>query len=65
MASKIDVGVLGATGMVGQQFIARLANHPWFNLKSLAASDILSDIEPPQAATAGKQKKAYEKAVLA
>jgi hypothetical protein len=33
--------------------------------KSLAASDILSDIEPPQAATAGKQKKAYEKAVLA
>ena len=39
MASKIDVGVLGATGMVGQQFIARLANHPWFNLKSLAASE--------------------------
>ena len=28
--SKIDVGVLGATGMVGQQFIARLARHPWF-----------------------------------
>ena len=39
MAAKIDVGVLGATGMVGQQFIARLANHPWFNLKSLAASE--------------------------
>ena len=39
MAAKIDVGVLGATGMVGQQFISRLANHPWFNLKWLAASE--------------------------
>ena len=39
MAAKIDVGVLGATGMVGQQFIARLADHPWFNLKWLAASE--------------------------
>ena len=36
---KIDVGVLGATGMVGQQFVARLANHPWFELKWLAASE--------------------------
>jgi len=36
---KIDVGVLGATGMVGQQFIARLANHPWFNVCWLAASE--------------------------
>jgi aspartate-semialdehyde dehydrogenase len=36
---KLDVGVLGATGMVGQQFIARLADHPWFNLKWLAASE--------------------------
>ncbi len=26
----IEVGILGATGMVGQQFIALLANHPWF-----------------------------------
>jgi len=39
MANKIDVGVLGATGMVGQQFIARLANHPWFNVCWLAASE--------------------------
>jgi len=39
MSPKIDVGVLGATGMVGQQFIARLANHPWFNLSWLAASE--------------------------
>ena len=40
MASQqIEVGVLGATGMVGQQFIARLADHPWFRLASLAASE--------------------------
>jgi len=36
---RFDVGVLGATGMVGQQFIARLANHPWFNVSWLAASE--------------------------
>jgi aspartate-semialdehyde dehydrogenase len=35
---RIDVGVLGATGAVGQQFVARLANHPWFRLKWVAAS---------------------------
>ena len=28
--SKIRVGVLGATGMVGQRFITLLENHPWF-----------------------------------
>jgi aspartate-semialdehyde dehydrogenase len=39
MGTKIDVGVLGATGMVGQQFIARLARHPWFNVCWLAASE--------------------------
>ena len=38
MASKLKVGVLGATGMVGQRFISLLANHPWFELTSLAAS---------------------------
>jgi len=37
--SKIEVGVLGATGMVGQQFIARLVNHPWFSVRWLAASE--------------------------
>jgi aspartate-semialdehyde dehydrogenase len=36
---KIDVGVLGATGMVGQQFVARLAGHPWFDVRWLAASE--------------------------
>jgi aspartate-semialdehyde dehydrogenase len=35
----IEVGVLGATGVVGQQFVARLAKHPWFDLTWLAASE--------------------------
>ena len=34
----IEVGILGATGMVGQQFIALLANHPWFKVAWLGAS---------------------------
>ena len=33
-----NVGIVGATGMVGQRFITLLENHPWFNLKVLAAS---------------------------
>ncbi|MBO4261378.1 MAG: aspartate-semialdehyde dehydrogenase, partial [Clostridia bacterium] len=35
---KYNVGVIGATGMVGQRFLAILANHPWFDVKVLAAS---------------------------
>jgi aspartate-semialdehyde dehydrogenase len=35
---RIDVGILGATGMVGQQFIALLAKHPWFRVSWLGAS---------------------------
>ena len=35
---KLNVGVVGATGMVGQRFLTILENHPWFNLKILAAS---------------------------
>jgi aspartate-semialdehyde dehydrogenase len=46
----INVGVLGATGAVGQRFVESLANHPWFNLTTLAASE----------RSAGK---AYEKVV--
>ena len=38
MPQKIDVGVLGATGMVGQQFIRQLQGHPWFQLTWLGAS---------------------------
>jgi aspartate-semialdehyde dehydrogenase len=37
--ARIDVGVLGATGMVGQQFIRLLADHPWFKASWLAASE--------------------------
>ncbi len=37
--SEIEVGILGATGVVGQQFVARLARHPWFRLTWLAASE--------------------------
>jgi len=36
---KIPVGVLGATGTVGQRFVERLANHPWFTVTALAASE--------------------------
>ena len=36
---KRRVAVLGATGAVGQAFIRLLANHPWFELAELAASE--------------------------
>jgi aspartate-semialdehyde dehydrogenase len=35
----IEVGILGATGVVGQQFVSRLARHPWFRPAWLAASE--------------------------
>ena len=38
MENKLKVGLLGATGMVGQRFITLLAEHPWFEIKALAAS---------------------------
>ena len=39
MQKKLAVGVLGATGMVGQRFIQLLEHHPWFEVTWLAASD--------------------------
>ncbi|MSS70240.1 MAG: aspartate-semialdehyde dehydrogenase [Candidatus Latescibacteria bacterium] len=36
---KLRVGVLGGTGMVGQQFISLLADHPWFEVVSVSASE--------------------------
>jgi len=39
MANKIRVGILGATGAVGQKFVTLLEDHPWFELVELAASD--------------------------
>ncbi|MBP7864788.1 MAG: aspartate-semialdehyde dehydrogenase [Acidobacteria bacterium] len=38
MADKLPVGILGATGMVGQRFVERLADHPWFEPAWLASS---------------------------
>lgn len=35
---KFNVGIIGATGMVGQRFATLLENHPWFNVVALAAS---------------------------
>ncbi len=38
MEKKFNVGIIGATGMVGQRFATLLENHPWFNVTVLAAS---------------------------
>lgn len=38
MMKQYKVGVVGATGMVGQRFVSLLANHPWFHITALAAS---------------------------
>jgi aspartate-semialdehyde dehydrogenase len=39
MKKRIPVGLLGATGAVGQRFVERLADHPWFELTAVAASE--------------------------
>ena len=39
MKNKLPIGILGATGMVGQRYIQLLENHPWFEVAWLAASD--------------------------
>ena len=39
MKHKIAVGILGATGSVGQKFVQLLQNHPWFKITALAASE--------------------------
>ena len=39
MSTKIPVGILGATGVVGQRFIQMLERHPWFEVAWLGASD--------------------------
>ena len=38
MMKKIAVGILGATGVVGQKYLRLLADHPWFEIVDLAAS---------------------------
>lgn len=39
MKKKIAVGILGATGSVGQKFVAMLSEHPWFEITEVAASE--------------------------
>jgi aspartate-semialdehyde dehydrogenase len=39
MSNKVPIGILGATGVVGQRFIQMLERHPWFEVAWLAASD--------------------------
>jgi aspartate-semialdehyde dehydrogenase len=39
MKTKYPIGILGATGMVGQRYIQLLENHPWFEVAWIAASD--------------------------
>jgi aspartate-semialdehyde dehydrogenase len=39
LKNRLPIGILGATGMVGQRFIQLLENHPWFEVAWLAASD--------------------------
>src|SRR5579859_5357687 len=39
MPKRIPVGILGATGVVGQRFVQLLEHHPWFEVAWLAASD--------------------------
>ncbi|MGC2744235.1 MAG: aspartate-semialdehyde dehydrogenase [Candidatus Angelobacter sp.] len=50
MGSKIPVGILGATGTVGQRFIQLLHEHPWFEITWLAASDRSAGKLYPEAA---------------
>ncbi len=38
MSQKLKVGILGATGMVGQRFLSLLEHHPWFEVVTVAAS---------------------------
>ncbi len=51
MANKTPVGILGATGTVGQRFIQLLESHPWFEVAWLAASDRSAGKRYSEAAT--------------
>jgi aspartate-semialdehyde dehydrogenase len=49
-SSRIPVGILGATGVVGQRFIQMLEHHPWFEVAWLAASERSSGLSYAEAA---------------
>lgn len=53
--AKIKVGILGATGMVGQRFVQLLANHPWFEVTEVAASERSAGVSYEEA-VAGRWK---------
>ncbi|MCF0143190.1 MAG: aspartate-semialdehyde dehydrogenase [Parasporobacterium sp.] len=57
MEKKLRVGILGATGMVGQRFISLLENHPWFEVVLVAASERSSG-KPYSEAVEGRWKMA-------
>ena len=59
MEKKLRVGILGATGMVGQRFASLLEDHPWFDVVLLAASERSAGKTYEEAKTnAGYVKKA-------
>ena len=66
---KLKVGVLGATGMVGQRFLTILENHPWFEVTTLAASRA-AQVRPTKKAVGDRWKldipmpEVYKKMVL-
>ena len=50
MTRQIEVGIVGATGVGGQQFVSRLSRHPWFNGVWRAASERTEGRKYPDAA---------------
>ena len=50
MPNKIPIGILGATGMVGQRFVQLLESHPWFEVAWVAASERSSGLPYGEAA---------------
>jgi aspartate-semialdehyde dehydrogenase len=59
MSNKLPVGILGATGIVGQRFIQLLEHHPWFEVSWLAASD-RSEGKPYEQAARWRLKTAIQ-----
>jgi phage FluMu protein Com len=57
-----NVGIIGATGMVGQRFITLLAEHPWFHIKVLAASSRSAGKGCPQCSKINNRDKSIAKA---
>ena len=54
---QYQVGIIGATGMVGQRFATLLENHPWFTVKKLAASARSAGQAAPASHPAARKRK--------